>query len=292
MNELDVFERERPRLMGLAYRLLGSVVDADDVVQEAWLRWNGADQQAIDNVPAWLTTVVSRLGLDRLRTRRRQREVYVGPWLPEPLITAIDDPAEITVAADSLTTAFLWMLERLTPEERLVLLLVDVFGESFHAVADVIGKSHDATRQVAVRARRKMRSAELPQRTASAVELQSTAMELASAVLSRDIDQVRRLLAVDAMSISDGGAERHAARRPVIGAARVARFLVNLAKRLPASAAVEPAWVNERPGMVIAWAGSTRMVVTVDVAEGQVTRVFVHVSPSKLQALGHPVNLT
>lgn len=292
MNDLDLFERERPRLTGLTYRLLGSIADADDVVQEAWLRWNGADRQSIDNVSAWLTTVVSRLGLDRLRIRQRQREVYVGPWLPEPLLTAIDDPAEITVAADSLTTAFLWMLERLTPEERLVLLLADVFGESFHAVADVIGKSHDATRQMAVRARRKLRTEHLPPRTATRVELQSAAMEFAAAVLSGDIDQVRALLAVDAMSVSDGGAERHAARHPVIGAERVARFLVNLAKRLPTAAAVEPAWVNERPAMVIAWEGSTRMVVTVDVADGHVTRVFVHVSPSKLQALGHAVNLT
>jgi RNA polymerase sigma-70 factor, ECF subfamily len=292
VNDLDVFERERPRLTGLAYRLLGSVADADDVVQEAWLRWNGADRQSIDNVSGWLTTVVGRLGLDRLRTRQRQREVYVGPWLPEPLLTAIDDPAEITVAADSLTTAFLWMLERLTPEERLVLLLADVFGESFHSVADVIGKSHDATRQVAVRARRKVRAAELPPRTATRVELQSTALEFATAVLSGDIARVCALLAVDAVSVSDGGAERHAARHPVTGAERVARFLVNLAKRLPTSAAVEPAWVNERPGMVVAWAGSTRMVVTVDVADGQVTRVFVHVNPSKLRSLGHPVNVT
>jgi RNA polymerase sigma-70 factor, ECF subfamily len=292
MNDLDLFERERPRLTGLAYRLLGSIADADDVVQEAWLRWNGADQQSIDSAPAWLTTVVSRLGLDRLRTLQRQREVYVGPWLPEPLLTAIDDPAEITVAADSLTTAFLWMLERLTPDERLVLLLADVFGESFHAVADVIGKNHDATRQIAIRARRKMRGVDQSPRTATRVELQSTAMEFAAAVLSGDIDRVRALLADDAVSVSDGGVDHHAARHPVVGAERVARFLTNLAKRLPASATAEPAWVNERPGMVMAWAGSTRMVVAVDVADGCVARVFVHVNPDKLRTLRHPVKLT
>src|SRR5215211_8446326 len=131
-----VFAAERPRLVGLAYRLLGSVADADDVVQEAWIRWARADQDSIERPAAWLTTVVSRLGLDRLRSRRREQVDYVGPWLPEPLVRPMDmdDPEHTTMLADSLTTTFLVMLERLSPEERLVVLLVDVFGEPFHAV--------------------------------------------------------------------------------------------------------------------------------------------------------------
>jgi RNA polymerase sigma-70 factor (ECF subfamily) len=288
----DVFERERRRLTGLAYRLLGSVADADDVVQEAWIRWNGVDQQAIETPPAWLTTVVSRLGLDRLRARQREREAYVGPWLPEPLVTSDDDPAEITVAADSLTTAFLWMLERLTPEERLVLLLADVFGESLQSVADVVGKSHDATRQMAVRARRKMRSVGTPHRSPTRIALQTTAMAFAAAVLDGDLDQVCALLAVDAVSVSDGGAEHHAARRPVVGADRVSRFLVNLAKRVPAEAVIAPVWVNERPGMVVSTGGQSHMVVVIDAVDGLVARVFIQLNESKLTALGHPVSLT
>src|SRR5262245_51497701 len=154
----DVFVRERPRLVGLAYRLLGSLTDAEDVVQEAWMRWNRTDQTAVQNPSAWLTTVVSRIGIDRLRARQRDQADYVGPWLPEPLVSFDDEPAVAAELSDSLTTAFLVLLERLTPDERLVLLLADVFQQPFSTVAEVVGKSEDATRQMAVRARRKVRS--------------------------------------------------------------------------------------------------------------------------------------
>ncbi|MEZ5144676.1 MAG: sigma-70 family RNA polymerase sigma factor [Acidimicrobiales bacterium] len=170
----EVFEAERPRLVGLAYRLLGSLTDAEDVVQEAWLRWAAVDRSGIERPAAWLTTVVSRVGLDRLRAAR-ERASYVGPWLPEPLVEPLDraaddppatlvppgsvDPAEQAALADSLTTAFLVLLERLAPEERLVVLLVDVFGEPFRVAAEVTGRSEAAARQMAVRSRRKLRAA-------------------------------------------------------------------------------------------------------------------------------------
>ncbi len=142
---IDAFEAERPRLLGLAYRLLGSLADAEDVVQEVWLRWAAVDQQSIERPAAWLTTVTSRLGIDRLRARHRDRVDYVGPWLPEPLMTDPQaDPAAISELSDSLTTAFLVMLERLSPIERLVVLLVDVFGESFRAVAEVTEHREDS----------------------------------------------------------------------------------------------------------------------------------------------------
>ena len=152
-----VFTAERPRLVGLAYRLLGSVTDAEDVVQEAWFRWAGADRASVERPAAWLTTVVSRIGLDRLRAAKRSRTDYVGPWLPEPLVQAdaMNDPERAAELSDSLTTAFLVMLEQLSPEERLVVLLVDVFGESFQTAATAVGRSDDACRQLAVRARRK-----------------------------------------------------------------------------------------------------------------------------------------
>ena len=149
------FQAERPRLLGLAYRLLGSVADADDVVQEAWIRWSTVDHQSIERPAAWLTTVVSRLGLDRLQSRRRERVDYVGPWLPEPLVRPVgsDDPEQASMLADSLTTTFLVMLERLSPEERLVVLLVDVFGEPFHSVATLLDRTDESCRQLAVRYR-------------------------------------------------------------------------------------------------------------------------------------------
>ncbi len=153
-SDIAVFTAERARLVGLAYRLLGSLADAEDVVREAWFRWAGTDRSTIERPAAWLTTVVSRIGLDRLRAAKRSRTDYVGLWLPEPFVrtSASNDPERAAELSDSLTTAFLVMLEQLSPEERLVVLLVDVFGESFHAAATVVGRSDDACRQLAVRA--------------------------------------------------------------------------------------------------------------------------------------------
>ena len=178
----EFFNAERPRLIGLAYRLLGSLSDAEDVVQEAWVRWNRADQDSLHNPAAWLTTVVSRLGIDRLRARQRDRADYVGPWLPDPLVSFDDQPAAAAELSDSLTTAFLVMLERLSPHERLVLLLADVFQQPFATVADVIGRSEEATRQIAVRARRKVRTDE-EARPASRAEQMAVAGEFVTAIM-------------------------------------------------------------------------------------------------------------
>ena len=151
--DVERFERERPRLAGLAYRLLGSLADAEDVVQEAWLRWQQIDRDAIEQPAVWLTTVTSRIGLDRLRARQRDRADYVGPWLPEPIVVPMDaaDPAHHAELSDSLTTAFLVLLEELSPTERLVLLLADVFDQSFAEISAILGRSTDACRQVGLR---------------------------------------------------------------------------------------------------------------------------------------------
>ena len=143
VSDVERFEHERPRLVGLAYRLLGSVADAEDVVQEAWLRWQQTDRDAIEQPAAWLTTVTSRIGLDRLRARQRDRADYVGPWLPEPIVVPMDtaDPAHHAELSDSLTTAFLVLLEELSPTERLVLLLADVFDQPFAEISTILGRS-------------------------------------------------------------------------------------------------------------------------------------------------------
>ena len=167
VSDVERFEHERPRLVGLAYRLLGSVADVEDVVQEAWLRWQQNDLDAIEQPAVWLTTVTSRIGLDRLRARQRDRADYAGPWLPEPIVVPMDtaDPAHHAELSDSLTTAFLVMLEELSPTERLVLLLADVFDQPFAEISTIsLGRSTDACRQVASWARRKVREAEAPRR--------------------------------------------------------------------------------------------------------------------------------
>lgn len=300
---LTAFTAERPRLVGLAYRLLGSVTDAEDVVQEAWFRWARTDVDGIERPGAWLTTTVSRLGLDRLRARRRERVDYVGPWLPEPLVRPLDptlvaaddrrtDPAASAELADSLTTAFLVMLERLTPEERLVLLLADVFGEPFPSVAETVGRTPDATRQLAVRARRKLRDDVVSSdRRAPAAEQLAVATAFVGAVMSGDLDAVRSMLHPDAVLTSDGGPHRHAARRPVVGADRVARFLVNIARRVPDDVRFDPVWVNGSPGVLVSFGGRPYMVNVVEVRDGRVVRQYSVSNPDKLAAVGRTVEL-
>lgn len=292
----DPFEAERPRLVGLAYRLLGSIADAEDVVQEAWIRWAGVDQAVIERPAAWLTTVVSRIGLDRLRAAQRARIDYVGPWLPEPLVEpmgamAANDPERAAVLSDSLTTAFLVMLERLTPDERLVVLLVDVFGESFATAAGASGRTEESCRQLAVRARRKLRT-EVTHPPPAAREQLAIATAFVGAVMSGDMATVMSMLTPDAVLISDGGPHRHAARRPVVGAARVARFVVNIGKRVEmASLHFDPVWVNGRPGVVMSVAGKPYMVTTVDVVDGKIDRYWSFLNPDKLLSIGHDLEI-
>lgn len=292
----DLFAAQRPRLIGLAYRLLGSVVDAEDVVQEAWVRWNRVDHDALVSPGAWLTTVVSRLGIDRLRARQRDQSAYVGPWLPEPLISSDDDPAAAAELSDSLTTAFLVLLERLSPNERLVLLLADVFQQPFATVAEVIGKSEDATRQLAVRARRKVRTTEeAVRRPSDRAEQLAIARDFVSAVAAGDQERVCALLTADSVMVSDGGANRHAARRPVVGPQRIARFLINIARRFAAvtdhAVDIEPTWINGAPGLILALDGQPYWVAAIDVREGKVDRFFVMLNPDKLTSLDHRVDI-
>ncbi len=287
-----IFTRERPRLIGLAYRLLGSITDAEDVVQEAWFRWAGADRASIERPVAWFTTVVSRLGLDRLRAVQRARLDYVGPWLPEPIVEqhAGSDPERAAELADSLTTAFLVMLEQLTPEERLVVLLVDVFGEPFRAAAATLGRSEDACRQLAVRARRKLHSSPEQRHTTDAEQL-AIATAFVDAVMSGDIDAVRSMLTPTAVLVSDGGPHRHAARRPVVGPERIARFVINIGKRVGPDVEFTPVSVNGRPGVMVSLGGAPYMVTAVDVVDGQIDRYWSFLNPDKLQSVGRQLDL-
>jgi RNA polymerase sigma-70 factor (ECF subfamily) len=284
--ETDVFEDERPRLLGLAYRMLGSVTDAEDVVQDAWLRWQGADPSTIDNPAAWLTTVTSRLGLDRLRAQQRRKEDYVGPWLPEPMAGG-PGPEERAELAESLTLGFLTVLDRLGPVERAVFLLADVFGEPFPAVARAVGKSEEACRQIASRARRRVRQERAGARAADQALLE----KLVFAIGAGDVNGVIGLLAPEVVAISDGGPHRHAARRPVVGPERVARYLVNLAGRLRhRGGTAEIAEVNSAPALVVRIAGGP-VVMTADRVDDRIATIRLCVNPEKLGGLDRPLNL-
>lgn len=285
----DVFEAERRRLLGLAYRMVGTIADAEDVVQDAWLRWQGTDQRVIERPAAWLTTVTTRLALDRLRARQRRQEDYVGPWLPEPLVSdrpaAGTDPEAAAELADSLTLGFLTVLDRLAPVERAVFLLADVFAVPYAEIAGVVGKSEVACRQIASRSRRKLH--ESGDHHPSGQD-RALVDGLVMAIAVGDIDGVLARLAPDVVCVSDGGANRKAARRPVVGADRVCRFLVNLTRRFADDVSFSPATVNGDAGIVVSLAGAVDLVAAFEVDDGRVAAIHIIRNPDKLAHVGSP----
>lgn len=276
------FEAQRSRLEGLAYRITGSRATAEDVVQDAWLRWNRADRAGIDRPAAWLTTVTSRLALDHLKSAQHTRETYVGPWLPEVAV-AEPGPAEQAELAESVTIGFLTVLERLGPSERVVFLLADVFATPFDEIAAVVDKSPEACRQIASRARARVREGR-PRFAPTDEAAWEVALAFLTAAQVGDLDALVSLLADDALAVSDGGADHHAARRPVV-ASRIPRFVVNLTARLPDGAEVVAVPINGEPGLVVYEDGSPIMAVAISVAGGQVQRMWSILNPDKLRSL-------
>jgi RNA polymerase sigma-70 factor (ECF subfamily) len=274
------FEAERPRLTGLAYRMLATWADAEDVVQDVWLKAQATD--GIERPAAWLTTVTTRACLDRIRATRRRREEYVGPWLPEPVVSGTG-PEAAAELAESLTLGFLTVLDRLQPIERAVFILADVFSVRFADIAATVGRSEVACRQIASRARRRLASGRAP-RTVN--EDRATVDELLMALATGDVDTALRRLAPDVVCVSDGGATRHAARRPVVGRGRVARLLVNLARRVPSTATLVPATVNGDPGLIVTVDGRVDFVAAFEVDAGQVAAMWIINNPDKLEHVG------
>ena len=289
--ELDAaFSAERRRLVGLAYRITGSRTEAEDVVQDAWLRWQRADRSFIDRPAAWLTTVTSRLALDRLRSARHTREAYVGPWLPEGVNTE-PDPADRAELAESLTIGFLAVLERLGPVERVVFLLADVFGTPYDEIASVVDKSSEACRQIASRARRRVRT-DRPRYCPTDQDAWQVTLAFLAAAQAGDINGLVGLLADDAVAVSDGGAAHHAARRPVLGPHRIARLMANLSRRATDDLDIDIRTVNGQPGVVFRRAGVAVLANAVQVDAGKVKAIYSLVNPEKLAALdADPVRL-
>ena len=285
----DVFEAARARLTGRAYRIVGSFADADDVVQEAWLRWDSADHDEIDNADAWLNTVVSRLAIDRLRQRKRDEERYAGPWLPTPLVERSTDPADLAELTDSMTSAFLIMLEELTPDERAAFLLADVFGDRYDSIAASMGRTPESCRQLASRARRKVRAAEQRRRDATAAS-NDVARRFITALATGHEAEAVRCLAPEAVYLSDGGPDHRAARRPVREPARIVRLLMNLWRRFPESWTFEPALVGGFPGLVIEIGDEVSSVTGVEVVDGRIVRITSILNPDKLVTMNRPRN--
>lgn len=280
-DPVALFEQERPRLKRLAYRMLGSVSEAEDMVQDAWLRWDRAGASA-DNPQAWLVQTVTRLCLDRLKSARARRETYVGPWLPEPLIEEIaEDPLE---RAEDVSVAFLLALERLSPLERAVFLLHDVFDQDYAAVAAALGKGEAAVRQLASRARTHIRDAR-PRFSVPREQAERLAAAFLAASAANDAQALSRLLAEDAVLISDAGGKRPAALRPMIGREDVLLLLRGLASRgtIPLAGDARPARINGLPGVILRDPlGPTIIAFQPDETGERLAAIYIMRNPEKL----------
>jgi RNA polymerase sigma-70 factor (ECF subfamily) len=284
------FESLRPLMFSIAYRMLGSVSEAEDMVQEAFLRYQGALDKGedIESPKAYLSAVVTRLAIDQLRSARVRRERYVGQWLPEPLVTDEEaDPAAQAEQADSLSMAFLLLLERLTPLERAVFLLHDVFAYGYDEIAAIVGKSEANCRQLASRARRHVES-EKPRFEASRRERDALAERFFAAVSEGDVNGLVEMLAADVVVYGDGGGKAPQWGRPIVGADRVSRLFVTLGRQMAElGVTAELHQVNGQPGAVVLDAdGQVVNVFSLEIADGVVQTVRSVINPDKLHHLG------
>lgn len=278
------FEEHRGLLFSLAYQMLGSVADAEDLVQEAFLRWARADRSGVRSARDFLATTVARLALDHLGSARVRRESYVGPWLPEPLVEgATDDRLAALGRAESVTTAFLVLLEQLTPPQRAAYLLHDVFGYGYPDVARLVETSEANARQLVHRARRKVAEGR-PRFEADPARAEDLAQRFLDACANGHLDTLVEMLADDAVAWSDGGGVVAAARRPVSGADRVARFIGSLMEKWQRSGEVRWTRVNGRPGLIVVVGGKPWAVVSLDVGPERVRAVYLVLNPDKVRA--------
>ena len=278
----DSFEELRPYLFAIAYRMLGSAADAEDIVQEAFLRWQRAPDAA--QPKPYLSKVVTRLCIDHLRSARVRRETYVGPWLPEPLLTDTSDDLEAVERTDSLSMAFLVLLETLSPIERAVFLLREVFGYDYPDVAEVVGKSEANCRQIAHRAKEHV-EARRPRFAAEKRKQQELMSAFFEASASGDLERLRSLLTEDAVLWSDGGGKVRAARRPIEGRDKVARFIVGIVSKAGEDLSIQVAEVNGQPGFVAFQSGRLGTVAALDVSDNGIHAVRVVANPDKLARL-------
>lgn len=280
----DVFSANRRRLFAIAYRMLGEVGEAEDAVQEAFVRWQRNDGP-VDNPQAWLTTVVSRVCVDRLRSAQHRRETYVGPWLPEPIATDTTDPADDAALADSLSLAFLVVLERLSPLERAAFLLHDVFGYTHNEVAAMLDRSPTAVRRVAARARGHLAD-ERPRYERDAERRAAVTQAFVDAVAGADLDALMAVLAPDVAFMADGGGVVAASRHPQRGAARVAQVIVSLARVAPPDWTYEVRELNSEPAITVQQAdGTLDSAWILHVEDGRIARIDVLRNPAKLARL-------
>jgi RNA polymerase sigma-70 factor (ECF subfamily) len=283
----DPFVTHRRLLFTVAYQMLGSVSDAEDVVQESWVKWDGADQASVRDPRAFLIRVVTRAALDRLRTVRRRREEYFGPWLPEPMLTS-PDVAENVELAESLTMAMLLVLETLKPTERAVFVLREVFDLGYGELADAVGKSPAAVRQIAHRAREQV-AARRPRGSTTRADAQRAREAFQRAIDTGDVQHLVDVLAPGVVALGDGGGVRQALPRPVVGADRVGRLFGGGLRMVGSAMTAEPVEVNGWPALILRLDGELDSVMSLQVEDGLVTGIYTVRNPEKLSGFGRPV---
>lgn len=283
-RDAAVFEAHRRALTGLAYRMLGSRAEAEDVVQDAYLRWHAADHAPIEDPRRYLGTVVTRLCLDRQKSARVRHEEYVGPWLPEPVVDEVFADAAAGELAHDVSVALMLLLERLSPLERASFLLHDVFGLDFTEVARALGRGEAACRQLTVRARAHI-DAGRPRFPASREAGDRLAVAFRAAVASGDTERLMRILAKDAVLYSDGGGKRAAALNPIHGADRIARFFAGVLRKNSALAnvAARPATVNGLPGFVMREDDGSIDTMAIEHREDRIVAIYLVRNPEKLR---------
>ncbi|MEQ9607861.1 MAG: sigma-70 family RNA polymerase sigma factor [Kiloniellaceae bacterium] len=279
----DAFQAQRPRLLRLAYRMLGSLAEAEDIVQEAWLRWQRADRGAVAAPAAYLSRTVTRLCLDVMKSARARRETYFGAWLPDPLADAAAAPEDETMRLDELTYTLMLALERLSPLERAAFLLHDVFGLPSGEVAETLERDAAAVRQLAARARKHVRAAR-PRYPVAREEGERIARAFFAASTSGDIAALSGLLAEDVVLISDGGGKVIAFRNPIRGMQRVLRLFAGLYRKraqMPTTF-IRPLWIDGLPGFLSRARGDVLQTTALEIAEGRIAAIYVTRNPDKL----------
>ncbi|GAA3368698.1 RNA polymerase sigma-70 factor [Streptomyces sannanensis] len=284
----DVFEEHRPVLFGVAYRMLGRVVDAEDIVQEAWLRWSAEDRTDVREPRAFLVRTATRLAIDRLRQAQSWREAYVGPWLPEPLVTdfgtVVPDTAEQAVLAESVSLAVLVVLESLSPLERAVFVLREAFGYPYGDIAAVLERSEAAVRQLAGRARRHVEERK-PRFDVDPAERRDLTERFLAAAAGDDLDGLLSLLAPDVRLVGDSGGKAKAPLRVIESADKVGRFLLGAAQRGVENVEFRFVEINGGPALFVLSGGKPDSVFQLDVADGRIQCIYIVRNPDKLLAL-------
>ena len=272
----------RPLLFTIGYEILGSATEADDVLQDSYLRWAAVDLAEVRDTKAYLAKLVTRQALNTLRAQARRREDYVGPWLPEPLLLDDHDGAADVVLAESVSMAMLVVLETLTPDERAVFVLREVFGVSHDEIASAIGKSTASVRQMAHRAREHVHSRRRRFEPVDAKKSEQITTQFLTAAATGDLDGLIAMLAPDVVFTSDSDGRVSAARRPVVGPDKVARLLIGLMSRVGAEYRMEPAIYNSSPAMIVYRDDQPDSVFTIEVIDGRITNFYAIRNPAKL----------